>query len=175
MKRAGKEEGKEQGERREKGKKGKEERRPVTSTQTLHCESLVPSTAFQCKHRHPICDRVNWFFDVSRKVLIEGGVGGGRLFLSPQTPVYLFKKKILPDSKELPFVPSSITPPSSKFQPPRCYPRSWLFSGSRWYFFFLGTNFHLLISQLKKKKKNGSAAGSLLPLLIKWNNKGNAC
>lgn len=93
MKRAGKEEGKEQGERREKGKKGKEERRPVTSTQTLHCESLVPSTAFQCKHRHPICDRVNWFFDVSRKVLIEGGVGGGRLFLSPQTPVYLFKKK----------------------------------------------------------------------------------
>lgn len=73
VKRAGKEERKERGERREKGKKGKEERRPVTSTQTLHCESLLPSTAFQCKHRHPICDRVNWFFDVSRKVLIEGG------------------------------------------------------------------------------------------------------
>lgn len=107
VKRAGKEERKERGERREKGKKGKEERRPVTSTQTLHCESLLPSTAFQCKHRHPICDRVNWFFDVSRKVLIEGRGGRrGRLFLSPQTPVYLFKKKILTDSKELPFVPS---------------------------------------------------------------------
>lgn len=106
MKRAGKEEGKEQGERREKGKKGKEERRPVTSTQTLHCESLVPSTAFQCKHRHPICDRVNWFFDVSRKVLIEGGVGGGdSSFLHRLLFIYL-KKKILPDSKELPFVPS---------------------------------------------------------------------
>lgn len=91
MQRAGKEERKELGKRREE-RTGKEERESVTSSQRLHCESLLPSTAFQCKHRHPICDRVNWFFDVSRKVLIEGGCGGG-LILSPQTPVYLFKKK----------------------------------------------------------------------------------
>lgn len=58
--------------------RGKEKKRSkegrgsaVTSSQRLHCEPLLPSTAFQCKHCHPICDRVNWFFDVSRKVLIE--------------------------------------------------------------------------------------------------------
>lgn len=94
MQRTGKEERKELGERRDEGRTGKEERGPVTSSQRLHCESLLPSTAFQCKHRHPICDRVNWFFDVSRKVLIEGGgvrEGEDSSFL--QTPVYLLKKK----------------------------------------------------------------------------------
>lgn len=73
MERAGKEEREELGERREEGRKGKR-RGPVTSSQRQRGgEALLPSTALQCKHRHPICDRVNWFFDVSRKVLIEGG------------------------------------------------------------------------------------------------------
>lgn len=95
MQRTGKEERKELGERRDEGRTGKEERGPVTSSQRLHCESLLPSTAFQCKHRHPICDRVNWFFDVSRKVLIEGGGGerGGRLILSPDSCLSIKKKK----------------------------------------------------------------------------------
>ena len=57
--------------RDERRQKGGEERDPATSSQRLHCEPLLPSTAFQCKHCNPICDRVNWFFDVSRKVLIE--------------------------------------------------------------------------------------------------------
>lgn len=116
----------------------REERRgsPVTSTQRLHCEPLLPSTAFQCKHCHPICDRVNWFFDVSRKVLIEKKKKRTRIFLSPRTPVYLLKKKNLADPKGLPFVPCQVTPPSLKFPSPRCYPRSRLFLGVMVVFFF---------------------------------------
>ena len=58
----------------ERGQEKREERRgegALPSSQRRHREPLLPSTAFQCKHCHPICDRVNWFFDVSRKVLIE--------------------------------------------------------------------------------------------------------
>lgn len=85
------------GEERE--RKKEKEREAVASSHRLHCEPLLPSTAFQCKHCHPICDRVNWFFDVSRKVLIEGGKKKKRkekekkrtqIFFSPRTLVYLF-------------------------------------------------------------------------------------
>lgn len=88
---------KEERRRRDREEKGKREREAVTSSHRLHCEPLLPSTAFQCKHCHPICDRVNWFFDVSRKVLIEKGKKKKekgrertRIFFSPRTPVYLF-------------------------------------------------------------------------------------
>ena len=78
-------------------KRKREERRgegALPSSQRRHREPLLPSTAFQCKHCHPICDRVNWFFDVSRKVLIEKKKKKGtRIFLSPRTHVYLLKKK----------------------------------------------------------------------------------
>ena len=78
-------------------KRKREERRgegALPSSQRRHRELLLPSTAFQCKHCHPICDRVNWFFDVSRKVLIEKKKKKGtRIFLSPRTHVYLLKKK----------------------------------------------------------------------------------
>ena len=60
-------------EMREAKRKGEERRGEgaLSSLQRRHREPLLPSTAFQRKHCHPICDRVNWFFDVSRKVLIE--------------------------------------------------------------------------------------------------------
>ena len=84
-------------EMREAKRKGEERRAEgaLSSLQRRHREPLLPSTAFQRKHCHPICDRVNWFFDVSRKVLIEKKKKGTRIFLSPRTPVYLLKKKIL--------------------------------------------------------------------------------
>lgn len=91
--------------RRDREEKGKREREAVTSSHRLHCEPLLPSTAFQCKHCHPICDRVNWFFDVSRKVLIEGGKKkkekkkgkkkNMNLLFSTDSCLSILKKKIL--------------------------------------------------------------------------------
>lgn len=65
------------------------------SSQRPHGEPLLPSTAFQCKRCHPICDRVNWFFDVSRKVLIEKKKNTNLPFSTDSCLSILKKKKIL--------------------------------------------------------------------------------
>lgn len=165
---------------REAKRKGEERRGEgsLSSSQRRHREPLLPSTAFQCKHCHPICDRVNWFFDVSRKVLIEKKKRNTNLPFSTDSCLSTKKKKkiLLFPKGFLSSLPKSPLPFSNSHHLVVILYHSFSRGhGSIFFFFFEGTNFHLLISQLKKKKKCGSAAGSLLPLLIKWNNKGNAC
>ena len=164
---------------REAKRKGEERRGEgaLSSLQRRHREPLLPSTAFQCKHCHPICDRVNWFFDVSRKVLIEKKKKKRNTNLPFSTDSCLStKKKKSCCSQRASFRPFPSHPSLSQIPTTSLLSYITAFLGVMVvFFFFEGTNFHLLISQLKKKKKCGSAAGSLLPLLIKWNNKGNAC
>ena len=57
----------------------------------VHREPLLPSPAARRKHRHPICDRVNWLFDVSRKV---PKLERSRALLLPGFPACAFKRKI---------------------------------------------------------------------------------
>lgn len=163
---------------REAKRKGEERRGEgaLSSLQRRHREPLLPSTAFQCKHCHPICDRVNWFFDVSRKVLIEKKKKRNmNLPFSTDSCLSTKKKKILLFPKGfLSTLPKSPLPFSNSHHLVVILYHGFSRGHGSIFFFFEGTNFHLLISQLKKKKC-GSAAGSLLPLLIKWNNKGNAC
>lgn len=80
---------------REAKRKGEERRGEgsLSSSQRRHREPLLPSTAFQCKHCHPICDRVNWFFDVSRKVLIEKKKRNTNLPFSTDSCLSTKKKK----------------------------------------------------------------------------------
>ena len=142
---------------REAKRKGEERRGEgaLSSLQRRHREPLLPSTAFQCKHCHPICDRVNWFFDVSRKVLIEKKKKKGtRIFLSPRTPVYLLKKKKSCCSQRASFRPFPSHPSLSQIPTTSLLSYITAFLGVMVvFFFFEGTNFNLLISQLKKKKK----------------------
>lgn len=99
MERAEEERGERDREERKKyeRKRGQESREgsPVSSRQRLQCGPLLPSTAFPCKHCHPICDTVNWFFDVSRKMRIEKNKQKTGICLSPRTPIYLFFKIVL--------------------------------------------------------------------------------
>lgn len=163
---------------REAKRKGEERRGEgaLSSLQRRHREPLLPSTAFQCKHCHPICDRVNWFFDVSRKVLIEKKKKRNMNLPFSTDSCLCTKKKKSCCSQRASFRPFPSHPSLSQIPTTSLLSYITAFLGVMvvFFFFFEGTNFHLLISQLKKKKC-GSAAGSLLPLLIKWNNKGNAC
>ena len=142
---------------REAKRKGEERRGEgsLSSSQRRHREPLLPSTAFQCKHCHPICDRVNWFFDVSRKVLIEKKKRNTNLPFSTDSCLSTKKKKKFCCSQRASFRPFPSHPSLSQIPTTSLLSYITAFLGVMvvfFFFFFEGTNFHLLISQLKKKK-----------------------
>ena len=84
---------------------------------------------------------------------------GTRIFLSPRTPIYLLKKKKkFCCSQRASFRPFPSHPSLSQIPTTSLLSYITAFLGVMvvfFFFFFEGTNFHLLISQLKKKKNVG--------------------